>query len=51
MLSILKWYSIVLIVAFLITGLKSQLDEEVPKGYFITIFILLTPILFYLFTT
>lgn len=47
----LKWYSIVLIILFLITGLKSQLNEEVPKGYFIVIFIVLTPILFYLFTT
>lgn len=47
----LKWYSIVLIILFLITGLKSQLNEEVPKGYFIVIFIALTPILFYLFTT
>lgn len=47
----LKWYSIVLIILFLITGLKSQLDEEVPKGYFIIIFIVLAPMLFYLFTT
>lgn len=51
MLTILKWYSIILIIIFLITGLKSQLDEEVPKGYFIIIFITLAPILFYLFTT
>ena len=47
----LKWYSIVLIIVFLLTGLKSQLNEEVPKGYFIIIFITLAPILFYLFTT
>lgn len=47
----LKWYSIILIIIFLITGLKSQLNGEVPKGYFIVIFIALTPILFYLFTT
>lgn len=51
MLTILKWYSIVIIIVFLLTGLKSQLDEDVPKGYFILIFITLTPILFYLFTT
>lgn len=51
MLTILKWYSIILIIIFLITGLKSQLDEDVPKGYFILIFIALSPILFYLFTT
>lgn len=51
MLSILKWYSIIVIIVFLITGLKSQLDEETPKGYFTIIFVTLTPILFYLFTT
>lgn len=51
MLTILKWYSIILIITFLITGLKSQLDEDVPKGYFILLFIVLLPILFYLFTT
>lgn len=47
----LKWYSIVLIIVLLLTSLKSQLNEEVPKGYFIIIFITLAPILFYLFTT
>ena len=47
----LKWYSIVLIIFFLLTGLKAQLNEEVPKGYFIIIFITLAQILFYLFTT
>lgn len=51
MLTFLKWYSIILIIIFLVTGLKSQLDEEVPKGYFILIFVALSPILFYLFTT
>ena len=51
MLTILKWYSIILIIIFLITGLKAQLDEDVVKGYFILIFILFSPILFYLFTT
>ena len=51
MLTILKWYSIIFIIIILITGLKVQLNEEAPKGYFIIMFIILTPILFYLFAT
>lgn len=51
MLTILKWYSIISIIIILITGLTAQLHDDTPKGYFITLFILYAPILFYLFTT
>jgi hypothetical protein len=51
MLSILKWYSIIVIIVLLITALKTQLDGDAPKGYFLIIFFSFTPILFYLFTT
>lgn len=47
----LKWYSVIILIIFIVTALKSQLNNEAPKGYFIFIFITFAPILFYIMST
>lgn len=48
----LKWYSIGVLILNLLQALRTQLNLPfAPKGYFLTTFVIIAPILFYLFTT
>lgn len=52
MLTILKWYTIIILVINLFNALKEQLNSTlVPKGDFIINFIIMLPMLIYLFAS